>query len=837
MASRRLLDLCAIANASSAIAKKHFLIRRHQLNIYAATSSLGRSLRASQRPHYEASESRSQSQPEGVAQDHHYTPGAGNTSNPQPQSDLNVNQNSLDSRPFPASETRAQTSSQQATHTVYSAPSSHTTPPPPSVAKKLQHESEHTIPRQTADPPTTEKLSEGKNDEVFYEQHGKTSEVLSNLPRAKIPHATATDQGSQTAEGVDADVFMREEQPRTQPEAKEDEKELEELGAQVFHSRRARGIVSGKLGPIKMPTKQPGEQRDMRHPAMKSFESVMPVASTVASAAIASAEAMTKEEKEVVKSFESVVPPSSAASPAATAATDSAETSSLPSASEAEKSFSPVLPASAEKTHSAAEVLQTPSTAAPTKEVKYETVKKAEIDDMAAEIAAATSAEPEKPTYKMKASHVPSSRFGRLFHYGGLAAGMAWGAASESVRRVAGGAGDAATSVMFSERNVERLVEKLSRMRGAALKLGQMMSIQDNMLPAPLLEVLARVQDAADYMPASQRDQVLVANLGENWRELFAEFEEVPMAAASIGQVHAARLASTGTRVAVKIQYPGVATSISSDLNNLAVLLSASKILPKGLYLDKTIANARTELGWECDYVREAECAKRFAKILEGESDVFRVPKVYDEASGPQVLTMEMMEGTAVTKTMKNLSQEERDFIGTQILGLCFREIAKYKFMQTDPNWTNFLWNAKDKKIELLDFGASREYPDHFISLYTSVLRAAAKADFDACRRISIDLGYLTGLESEGMTRAHVTSILTLAEPFSVNAPEIYDFSDQTVTARVKAQIPLMIRERLAPPPEETYSLHRKLSGAFLLCARLGSRVPCRKIFVEALGE
>ena len=102
---------------------------------------------------------------------------------------------------------------------------------------------------------------------------------------------------------------------------------------------------------------------------------------------------------------------------------------------------------------------------------------------------------------------------------------------------------------------------------------------------------------------------------------------------------------------------------------------------------------------------------------------------------------------------------------------------------------------------------------------------------------MSIKLGYLTGLESEAMTKAHVSSILALAEPFSINAPEIYDFNNQTVTERVKAQIPLMIRERLAPPPEETYSLHRKLSGAFLLCARLGSRVPCRKIFDEAIGE
>lgn len=116
------------------------------------------------------------------------------------------------------------------------------------------------------------------------------------------------------------------------------------------------------------------------------------------------------------------------------------------------------------------------------------------------------------------------------------------------------------------------------------------------------------------------------------------------------------------------------------------------------------------------------------------------------------------------------------------------------------------------------------------------MLLAAANHDLAAIRTLSIKLGYLTGLESEAMTKAHVTSILTLAEPFSVNAPAVYDFSEQTVTERVTAQIPLMIRERLAPPPEETYSLHRKLSGAFLLCARLGSRVECRRIFVEALG-
>lgn len=278
---------------------------------------------------------------------------------------------------------------------------------------------------------------------------------------------------------------------------------------------------------------------------------------------------------------------------------------------------------------------------------------------------------------------------------------MAWGAATETLKRATGLSAPSTSGVMLSPANVERLVKKLSRMRGAALKFGQMMSFQDSkMLPPAIHEVLTRVQDSADYMPVSQQNQVLAANLGADWRDLFVEFEEVPMAAASIGQVHAARMKESGMPVAVKIQYPGVADSISSDLSNLAVLLTASRLLPKGLYLEKTIANARVELGWECDYVREGECAKRFGELLKGE-EVFRVPRVVDEACGPQVLTMERMWGVGVTKVMDQLTQEERDWIGTQVLKLCFREVKEFRFMQTDPNWTNFLWNKEDGKVSL----------------------------------------------------------------------------------------------------------------------------------------
>ena len=335
-------------------------------------------------------------------------------------------------------------------------------------------------------------------------------------------------------------------------------------------------------------------------------------------------------------------------------------------------------------------------------------------------------------------------------------------------------------------------------------------------------------------MPPSQRDKVLVENLGQNWRDLFSNFEERPFAAASIGQVHKATLASNGKDVAVKVQYPGVRNSIDSDLNNLSLLLTASKLLPKGLYLEKTIANARTELAWECDYEREADACMRFAELLRDESNIFTVPEIYKEASGAGVLTAEFMHGTAVTK-MKDLTQSDRDWVGTQILRLCLRELMEWRFMQTDPNWTNFLYNRDSSKLELLDFGASRDYPSEFVEPYVGLLIAASKGDRASCRDLSIQLGYLTGHERKAMLDAHVDSILTLAEPFVESAPEVYDFDGQTITDRVRANIGLMLRERLAPPPEETYSLHRKLSGAFLLCARLRSQVRAREMFADAV--
>ncbi|CAG8544329.1 11845_t:CDS:2 [Funneliformis mosseae] len=427
----------------------------------------------------------------------------------------------------------------------------------------------------------------------------------------------------------------------------------------------------------------------------------------------------------------------------------------------------------------------------------------------------------------LQMSKIPTSRIVSL----GLAVGLGVGAMGEVIRRATGTSSIQGGSVLISEANINRLVNKLSRMRGAALKLGQM--INNDILPTQLEKVLMRVQNSANYMPYWQMEKVMINELGTDWRDNFKNFEPFPIAAASIGQVHSARISKPPYMpVAIKVQYPGIAASIDSDMNNLRTLVIVSNLLPKGLYLDNTIKVARRELAWETDYVREAECMEKFESLLKDDKD-FVVPKVVKEFTTRMVLTSEKMMGEPLTNAV-NYSQELRDQISEKVLRLCLRELFEFKYMQTDPNWTNFFYNVKTRKIELVDFGASREFDSKFVDSYLQILKSATKRDREGCIHYSEQLGFLTGYETEVMRNAHVDSILTLGEPFSTN---IYDFSKQTVTRRVKDLIPTMLKYRLTPPPDATYSLHRKLSGVFLLCAKLGAKVKCRNIFEDVVGE
>ncbi|KAJ5980046.1 hypothetical protein N7481_007344 [Penicillium waksmanii] len=776
MSGRRLLDTVQFLNVSKTIALKHLGIRQRQLDVYTRTSSLTKGIKAQTDGLILTAQAAA-----ALARRFDDSPPTPSPSPSAPSPGTASPEASANSSPSPHSSTATSTSTPENTGAA-------------TRALQPEAEAQFQIPASAAqytgnETRTPGSLNVSQQQDVFYEPSRQTSQTdsdLSGLPRVKLPKASGTVQvQASVGEGLNADVFHSAERPEKSASASA---EVESHQSEIpdgmieglFHSPRVSRMLAGK----------PKPKRDWI-PAAKPNT---PKKTTTAEAEILS-QGQGLEAHEIPELLQELD-----AAGYRTATTEPVT----------------VVPDAA-------------STSTPTPTPTPTQVPTAEG------LGEAIGEKVQAVPYQMMESRVPSSRFARMWQYGGLATSMAFGAVGETLRR-ATGSQDNGSSIMFSAGNTERMVAKLSKMRGAALKLGQMLSIQDsNMLPEPIQQVLQRVQDRADYMPASQRDKVLADNLGPNWRDLFSSFNEIPMAAASIGQVHSAVLKSTGKPVAVKVQYPGVADSIDSDLNNLSILLTASRLLPRGLYLDKTIANARTELAWECDYIREAEAATRFRSLLANDP-VFVVPEIFPEASGKQVLTMEMLDGVAVTK-IQDFTQDQRDWIGTQLMRLCLREIAEFRYMQTDPNWTNFLYNAQTNRLELLDFGASREYPAEFISTYVRTLIAASKNDRVSCKRLSTEMGYLTGYESEVMADAHVSSLVIIAEPFMESSGDVYDFRDQTITDRVRALIPIMLRERLSPPPEETYSLHRKLSGAFLLCARLGSRVPCKELFREIVKK
>ncbi|TRY67370.1 hypothetical protein TCAL_12094 [Tigriopus californicus] len=428
---------------------------------------------------------------------------------------------------------------------------------------------------------------------------------------------------------------------------------------------------------------------------------------------------------------------------------------------------------------------------------------------------------------------VPSTRLGRVASFGSLGLGLGLGTLSEASKRLVG-LSEAQGSVMLSDANAERIVRTLCRVRGAALKIGQMLSIQDEALMNPqLAEIFKRVRESADFMPVWQMERVMSSEIGPNWRDHFSHFESEPFAAASIGQVHAAKLAESNREVAVKIQYPGVAQGIESDISNLLGVLNMAKILPEGLFLDSVIDHMKVELAQECDYKREAECATKMKSLLRS-SPQYLVPEVINELSTQQVLTSEMIEGLTIDQC-EGLSQSSRNFIALSILELLLRELFIHCYMQTDPNWANFLFNPDTKEVGLLDFGATREFRPFFVNNYYKIIEGAAKGDPEQILEYSRNIGFLTGYEAQVMNDAHVESVMILGQCFRENAE--FDFGKQKTTHRMQDLVPVMLKNRLCPPPPEVYSLHRKMSGLFLLATKLDAKINCFPVWKKLEAE
>lgn len=436
------------------------------------------------------------------------------------------------------------------------------------------------------------------------------------------------------------------------------------------------------------------------------------------------------------------------------------------------------------------------------------------------------------PRKKLEHSRVPSGRAERMIQLGWLAGRLALGGVAEGMRRFGGAPSPG--RMLLTGANARRLADSLSSMRGAAMKLGQLLSLEaDDLLPPEVAQALARLRDAGHAMPPAQLHRVLRQAWGRDWQRRFRHFDFQPIAAASIGQVHAAETLE-GLELALKIQYPGVARSIDSDVDNLAAALRLTRILPGEIDFEPLIEQAKRQLRDEADYATEAQHLRRYALLLAGEPEVV-VPRVHAEHSTASILAMDRLHGVPLEDLCgPEHSDAQRDRAASLLLRLVLRELFEFHFVQSDPNFANYLL-LRDGRIGLVDLGAGYAAPESLCRAYARMFRAALREDRDALRGIAEEIGFVTPRDADAAVQAVLDLISLSTEPFRSAGP--YDFGASDLPARVREASLALVFEHgfLRPPPPETLFLQRKLGGTFLLCARLRARVDARELLEASL--
>ncbi|MFL1529159.1 ABC1 kinase family protein [Pseudomonas sp. O230] len=413
--------------------------------------------------------------------------------------------------------------------------------------------------------------------------------------------------------------------------------------------------------------------------------------------------------------------------------------------------------------------------------------------------------------------------------FGSLASGVAGGMLAEGARQWVQGKRPALSELLLTSGNVHRVVEQLSQLRGAAMKVGQLLSMDaGDLLPREFSEILSRLRCDAHPMPMSQLVAVLNENWGKGWEGRFERFSFTPLAAASIGQVHAAK-DKDGQCLAIKVQYPGVRESISSDVDNVATLLRMSGMLPKGMDVAPLLQEAKRQLQDEADYMKETEHLRRFDQLLADSPD-FLVPRAYAQFSTPNILVMSFVDGVAV-ESLEHAPQAERDRIIMLLFGLFLREVFEFQCVQTDPNFANYRYQQDSGRMVLLDFGATRLYDRNITEAYRRLLIAGLHEDRAAITNAALDVGYFQP-ETLPKHRAVLTDLITQAcEPLRHQGAYNFATSDLAVRLRDTGWELGADRDFWHTPPVDVLFLHRKVVGLYLLAAKLKARVNVRRLF------
>lgn len=367
--------------------------------------------------------------------------------------------------------------------------------------------------------------------------------------------------------------------------------------------------------------------------------------------------------------------------------------------------------------------------------------------------------------------------------------------------------------------NARKIVATMGELKGAAMKLGQMMSILPENLPEEFRQELALLQTESPSMPYEQIREIIERSLGRSLPEIFLRFDPEPIGAASIGQVHRAKLFD-GREVAVKIRYPGIESTLESDLQNLGSLMKLGVVMAEAEKLDAVLTELKAGLLAEADYKKEAENLRHYGAKLEAMGAV--VPKVLDELSTEDVLTMSFIDGRKLDGALKEEPEPGRHELALSLTDIFLRMFHEEQFLHADPHPGNFLLTP-DRKIAFLDFGCVRTYSPAFTDGWLRILVAKWKGRTDDLPERFDQLGFTRLRGGKGLSADQLSGLLDI-----VCAPFLEDRDFDWATFKPqKAMEGYFMKNleivRFASPPEATFYF-RVMGGNFSLFSSAGIR-------------